>query len=303
MKKISETIIFFGSGPVAAKSLEALAQKFAIELVITKPKPQHHKQPFPVIETAKNLHLQILTTEDKQDLVGKLKDYPLSSRLGLVIDYGIIVPKDIIERFELGIINSHFSLLPKYRGADPISYAILNGERYSGVSLMQIVPTLDEGPLLAQAKLQLNQQETSSSLTDRLIKLSNQLIEETLPKYLSGDIKTRPQPKQNVSYSHKLDKQDSVLDWSKPAVYLERQVRAFKDWPRSRTMIGKIPVIVTKAHVVQGKDIPGKIYLKDKQLGFYTQKDLFIIDELMPEGKKLMSASAFLNGYKIDIDN
>ncbi len=303
MKKISETIIFFGSGPVAAKSLEAIAKKFAIELVITKPKPQHHKQPFPVIETAKNLHLQILTTEDKQDLVGKLKDYPLSSRLGLVIDYGIIVPKDIIERFELGIINSHFSLLPKYRGADPISYAILNGDRYSGVSLMQIVPALDEGPLLAQAKLQLNQQETSSSLTDRLIKLSNQLIEEILPKYLSGDIKTRPQPKQNVSYSHKLDKQDSVLDWSKPAVYLERQVRAFQDWPRSRTMIGKIPVIVTKAHVVQGKDIPGKIYLKDKQLGFYTQKDLFIIDELMPEGKKLMSASAFLNGYKIDTDN
>ncbi len=303
MKKISETIIFFGSGPVAAKSLEAISQKFAIELVITKPKPQHHKQPFPVIETAKNLHLQILTTEDKQDLVGKLKDYPLSSRLGLVIDYGIIVPKDIIERFELGIINSHFSLLPKYRGADPISYAILNGDRYSGVSLMQIVPTLDEGPLLAQAKLQLNQQETSSSLTNRLIKLSNQLIEETLPKYLSGDIKTRPQSKQNMSYSHKLDKQDSVLDWSKPAVYLERQVRAFQDWPRSRTMIGKIPVIVTKAHVVQGKDIPGKIYLKDKQLGFYTQKDLFIIDELMPEGKKLMSASAFLNGYKIDTDN
>src|SRR5579884_3510995 len=147
MKKMSETIVFFGSGPVAAASLELLAPVFNIEAVVTKPKPPHHKGRFEVLELADRLNLKVLTASDQAQLSQLFQTKSLSSRLGLLIDFGIIVPKDVIDYFHLGIINSHFSLLPRWRGADPISFAILNGDKTTGVSLMLLVPALDEGPL------------------------------------------------------------------------------------------------------------------------------------------------------------
>jgi methionyl-tRNA formyltransferase len=297
MNQISETIVFFGSGDVAARSLELLAANFTIEAVVTKPQPKHHKAQFPVLAVAEKLGLKILTTAGKQELSDLFATNPVESRIGVVIDYGIIMPGAVIDRFEFGIVNSHFSLLPRWRGADPISFAILEGDVNTGVSLMLIVEKLDEGELLDQRSLEIGDDDTPS-LTTRLIELSDKMLLEALPCYISGEIKPYPQAETGVSYSRKLTKADSQLDWQKPAEVLAREVRAFKGWPRSRCLLGTQEVIVTEAHAATGTNFPGTVWLADKQLGMNCSEGIFMIDKLIPLGKKEMTAHDFLLGYK-----
>lgn len=297
MKKMSETIVFFGSGPVAAASLALLARDFHIEAVVTKPQPSHHKESFPVLELAKQLNLKTLATSHESELSAALGQHSITSRLGVVIDYGIIIPETVIKSFEPGIVNSHFSLLPRWRGADPISFSILNGDTETGVSLMLIVEALDEGPLLDQANLPIKSDATTPQLTDELVGLSHKLLVKNLPLYLNGSLTPRPQPAAGVTYSRKLEKSDSILNFTKTAAELEREVRAFAGWPRSRTKIGDIDVIITAAHVESGRGQPGQLYRENRQLGFYTTHDILIVDKLIPAGKKEMPTQAFMAGY------
>lgn len=298
MKKTSETIVFFGSGPVADICLAKLNKVFSIEAVITKPKPDHHKYNFPVIETAQKLSLKTYTPNNKIELTETFSKVSLKSKLGLVIDYGIIIPQKVIDYFPLGIINSHFSLLPKLRGPDPISFSILTGDKSTGVSLMLINNKMDEGPILVQERLSLDNDITTEQLTDRLIDLSHELLIKTIPKFINGKIQPHNQ-KGIASYTRKLTKNDSLIDWQKSATRLEREIRAFNGWPRSITNLGSHKIIITKAHVHDGNGKPGHIILKDKLLGVQTADGVLIIDTLIPIGKKEMSANSFLAGYKI----
>ncbi len=153
MKKTSETIVFFGSGPVAAASLKALADNFEIEHVITKQAPLHHRGSIPVVETAEDLGLPILFANNRSQLDQAILGLDFKSRVGIIIDYGVIVSRSVIDKFPFGILNSHFSLLPQWRGADPITFSILSGQTETGVSIMLIVEELDEGQLIAQDKV------------------------------------------------------------------------------------------------------------------------------------------------------
>lgn len=299
MTKPSETILFFGSGPVAARSLELLCQVFLVEAVVTKPRPPHHKGDFPVLDIAEQHGLKVLPTRDQAELSQLFASFTPMSRLGVVIDYGILIPAAVIERFPLGIVNSHFSLLPRWRGADPITFAILEGDAKTGVSLMLIDEALDEGPLLAQASLPIPATTTTPLLTNELIELSHQLLTDNLPAYLNGTLQPAPQPAGPTSYSRKLTKTDGVLDWRKPAAVLEREVRAFTGWPRSRTRLGSTDVVVTQAHVETGRGQPGQLWRQGQQLGVYTAEGVLAIDALIPAGKKAMSAAAFLAGYQL----
>jgi methionyl-tRNA formyltransferase len=305
MKKMSETIIFFGSGPVAAESLKLLAADFNIEAVITKPKPDHYKGVFPVIEVTQQLGIRTLYTKNKAELSDLFSTEQIKSPLGIVIDHGILIGQDVIDCFPLGIVNSHFSLLPEWRGADPISFSILSGQKRTGVSLMLINQALDDGPLLAQAEYLLPQDITTPELTDELINLSHQTLTTILPLYIKGDVEPIDQLVATISdskiptYSRKLTKQDGILDFANPAEQLEREIRAFTGWPRSRTIIGDIDVVVTRAHVINENGSAGSLWQKPKQLGIYTSKGILVIDTLIPAGKKEMSAEAFLAGYNL----
>lgn len=301
MRKMSKTILFFGSGPVAARSLDLLNNDFNIEAVITKPQPSHHKQPFPVLSKAKELGLPILTANTQLELSNLFKDHTFKSDMGIVVDHGIIIGHDVIECFPLGIVNSHFSLLPRWRGADPISFSILNGDNETGVSLMIINDKLDEGLLLAQRSININPDTTTPSLTDELIKLSHKLFIEIIPLYWGGKLRPYPQPDQHPTYSHKLRKIDGIIDWHKAATNLEREVRAYLGWPRSRTTLSGIDVVITSAHVIKGSGQPGTLLIEKYSLGVYCGEDILMIDTLIPAGKKEMSASSFLNGYNYNI--
>lgn len=304
---MKDSVVFFGTGPVAAASLRLLAQDFRIEAVVTKPRPEHHRGEVPVLDAAEQLGLKVVEVVNKKMCTETVVQANFKSRLGVLIDFGIIVSQEVIDSFVLGIVNSHFSLLPQWRGADPITFSILSGQLKTGVSLMLLVEKMDEGPLLAVAEHDLSPEITTPELTQNLIQLSYFLLRDTLPKYAAGEIKSAPQEKvagvvgysAEPSYSRKLTKEDGILDWNKPAEQLEREVRAYADWPKSRALLGGHAVIITKARAEAGEGTPGELWHKDRQLGVYCGKGILMIDQLKPAGKQEMAVDAFLNGYEL----
>jgi methionyl-tRNA formyltransferase len=298
MKKISSPVVFFGSGPVAAESLRLLNTNFTIEVVVTKPRPEHHKGDVPVIRVAEELGLPIFTVVNKRTLDDLIESTSFKSRLGILIDFGIIVSQKAIDAFPLGIVNSHFSLLPEWRGADPITFSILSGQKETGVSLMLLTAGMDEGPILAYGTYELTPTITTPQLTHELIELSDALLQETMPGYIEDSIVAQPQnPTQEITYSRKLTKDDGVIDWGKSATQIEREIRAFIEWPKSRTIIAGRDVVITQAHVVSITGAPGKAIVHEKQLVVSCGKDSLVIDHLKPAGKKEMTGQAFLAGY------
>lgn len=297
--KTNAQVVFFGTGYVAAKSLELLAQHTDIEAVVTKPKPAHHKGSFPVIDVAERLHLPIHYVENKSAVSQLFQAAAFSSNVGILIDFGIIVTQYVIDYFQKGIINSHFSLLPEWRGADPITFSILSGQKKTGVSLMLIDEGMDTGKLITSRTHHIHPDSTTEQLTEELVALSDALLQEYVPKYLHGEIKPKNQPHPDrATYSRKLTKEDGRIDWDKPAQELERQVRAFIQWPKSYTTLGMIDVIITRACVyINPQSIPGTIVIEGKKLFVQTKSDWLEIIELQPTGKKPMSANSFIAGY------
>lgn len=297
-------IVFFGSGPVAAESLRLLAQSFEIEAVITKPRAEHHRGSVPVIELATELGLAILTASNRADLDAVIRTSHLQSKLAILIDFGIIVSQQVIDFFPLGIVNSHFSLLPEWRGADPITFAILSGQERTGISLMMLVQGMDEGPLIAQAAYDIPDDYTTPQLTQDLIELSHESLQHIIPLYLSGHITPAPQETATITgsatptYSRKLSKADGDIDWNKSAQQIEREIRAYIEWPKSRCQIAGKDVVLTKAHVVTAHGTPGTTELRGKELIMYSGQDALSIDLLKPSGKNEMTAEAFIAGHK-----
>ncbi|HLB66045.1 MAG TPA: methionyl-tRNA formyltransferase [Candidatus Saccharimonadales bacterium] len=292
MKKTLETLVFFGSGPVAEASLKFLTNYFRVEAVVTKPATEEQ-----MAKTAGSA--KIYTVSSRDELNKLIADKPFTSHQGVIVDFGIIVDQPVIDYFPLGIINSHFSLLPRWRGADPISFAILNADQKTGVSLMLIEKELDTGKVLVQKSIPIMPDATTPSLTAELIKLSNQLLADNLPKYWNGQIKPRAQPHPSrATYSRKLTKNDGIIDWNKSAEQIEREIRAYQDWPKSQANLAGKEVSVLSAHILNASGLAGKVEVKDKNLVIYCGKDALAIDELRPAGKNAMSGKAFIAGHR-----
>jgi methionyl-tRNA formyltransferase len=290
--------------------LELLAQSFSIEAVITKPLVNHNHSGITVQSVAKRLNRPIIIeASDKIELSRKIIASTFSSRVAVLIDFGIIVAQDVIDTFPMGIVNSHFSILPEWRGPDPITFAILSGQKQTGVSLMLLVEKMDEGPVIAQGIYQIKPSENSSSLTTNLIDLSYALLQNILPEYLAE--KVEPQPQETAalltygsaiaSYSHKLTKNDGLIDWYKPALRIEREVRAYIEWPKSRTELAGHEVIITKARVIPENGPVGQIKVHSKRLLIFCGEQTLEVLQIKPANKSDMTAEAFLAGYGKDL--
>lgn len=292
-------LVFFGTGPVAAESLEMLAKNFSIEAVITKPTPAHHRGSAPVIDVAKELNVSVLTASNKAELDNLMAGAPVKSKLAVLIDFGIIISQEVINYFPLGIVNSHFSILPDLRGADPITFAILSGQKQTGVSLMKVVAAMDEGPLFSYGEFNIPDDITTPELTHELILLSDALLTAQLPEIYSQKQVGVDQSVTNraVSYSKRLTKEDGVLDLKKSAVELEREVRAYIGWPGTRTKLKDLEVTIIKAHVVDGDGDIGNLTVTRDSLYIQTASQRLSIDQIKPSGKKQMDISSFLAGY------
>lgn len=300
MTKQSKTAVFFGSGPVAAECLRLLlaSDTLAIEAVVTKPTPAHHRGTAPVIALCEQQNVRYVTPANKAELTQFFTDTPFISPVGIVIDYGIIIEQPVIDYFPKGIVNSHFSLLPEWRGADPITFSILSGQPHTGVSLMIINAAMDEGPLLASEQLVIQPTDTSITLTHKLIQLSHSMLENYLPQYLNDTLSPQPQHGE-PTYSRKLTKQDGIIDWSKPAEVLEREIRAYYEWPKSTATIGNHTIIIRKAVVIDATGKPGLFEATKKSLLVYCGDKALQIETVQPANKKEMPIQAFLAGYSL----
>jgi methionyl-tRNA formyltransferase len=292
------SLVFFGSGPVAASSLKLLNLDFEIEAVITKPTTKNE------MEMVAN-GAPVFCVSNKKELSELFVTHKFNSKVGVLIDFGIIVNQDVIDYFELGIVNSHFSILPELRGADPISFALLEGREKTGVSLMLLVQAMDEGPLLGTQEMVITDTDTSVELSTKLVQLSHAVLVEIMPKYLNGEVKPYPQDTNTVapSYTRKLTKADGIIDWEKPALILEREIKAYIEWPKSKTKLGSVDVVITKAYSAPSNSpdlMPGdiKIVPEINLLSIETKSGCLYVERLKPIGKNEMDTKAFLAGYK-----
>jgi methionyl-tRNA formyltransferase len=304
---MSHRILFFGNERLAT-GLDTTAPTFSalIEagyeipaLVIAQEREQASRKArgVEIGAIAENNGIPVLSphsllTIDREEMAS------YDAEAAVLVAYGRIIPQEIIDIFPRGIVNIHPSLLPKHRGSTPIESVILNGEAETGVSLMALAPEMDAGPVYAQQKLELTGAETKIELTDKLSVIGRDLLLANLPAILNGSLEPKPQDETRATYDKQIEKADGVMDFTKPAVQLEREVRAYAGWPRSRARINDIDVIITAAHAAPGSGEPGQIWQEGKKFGFYTSENTLEIDKLIPAGKKEMSSEAFLAGYR-----
>ena len=220
-----------------------------------------------------------------------------------MIAFGQIIPKEILEMVPYGCVNVHASLLPKYRGAAPIQWAIIDGEAVTGVTTMQMDEGLDTGDMLLKTEVPITAEETGESLHDKLARAGAALCVETLEKLQEGSIVPEKQGESPTAYARMLDKKLGNIDWTKSAVEIERLVRGLNSWPSAYTYWNKKVVKIWKASVTdENSNEQAGTVVKVEKDGFYVQtgNGFLKVLELQIPGKKRMDAGAFLRGYTIE---
>ena len=215
----------------------------------------------------------------------------------VVAAFGQILPKMVLEMPAKGCVNVHASLLPRWRGASPIQAAIAAGDNETGVTIMLMNEGLDTGPILAQRRVPIRPRTNAEELSHQLAFLGAQALIEVLPSYLSGMLAPLPQDGTNQTYAPMLKKEEAELDFSKPALELDRKVRAFHPWPGTYFTLDGKRVKVLEAHVHDSfASEPGERYVVNGLPAIGTSESFLVLDSLQPEGKKPMTGQAFLNG-------
>lgn len=298
-----QNLVFFGSGHLGLSSLKKLEQQFSVSLVVTKLKPERHKGPMPVYDYCLENNIDFITPSNKnelqQQLFAKLENLS-DVEVGVVVDYGIIIPEEAINYFKFGIINSHFSLLPKWRGADPITFPILAGEKETGVTFMKIDRGMDTGELIKSFKLSILPDDNQQSLTDKLSALSDQHLCSIIKDIIEQKICTTKQNLNNVTYSRMLHKDEKTVNFNKPASLIERESRAFYTWPKTRISVAGVDCVIKKCSVAENSNSlrPGEISINKNSIEIGSaQGSCLKIEMLQPVGKNTISTADFVRGY------
>ena len=300
-------IVFMGTPDFAVPSLKALVEAgHEIRGVFTQPdKPKNRGmklQAPPVKEYALSVGLPVFQPAKLRDgeALGILKG--LEPELIAVAAYGKILPVDILELPRLGCVNVHSSLLPKYRGAAPINWAILNGEDETGVTIMVMAEGMDTGDILAQRATPIRIDENAAQLFDRLAQMGAELLVETVAGIEAGTVKAVPQDESGASHAPMLSRELSPMDWSRTARQLHDQVRGLYPWPAATAVVDGVRCKILRTALAEdaGEQAPGTVIQADKKgLRVACGSGALEILELQPDGKKVMAASAFLMGHPI----
>lgn len=297
---------FFGSGAFAAEVLRALADRgIPPSVVYTLPdRPRgrgRRLSPTPVKEQALLRSLACLQPDDllREETVLPEGNLP---RLVVVTDYGKIIPPALLDRLPGRWINLHPSLLPRYRGAAPIIRAIMAGERETGVTLMLMDEGLDTGPVIAQEPTAVGEEEDAGGLSARLADLGAELLLQRLPAYLAGEIRPRPQRKEEATYAPPLLKEERIIDWRKSRRSIHNLVRALSPSPGAYTFFRGKRLKILRTRIPEegpGEEKPGVLSVSAKGKLAATAADgpleLLLVQ---PEGKRVMQAADFIRGYR-----
>ncbi len=301
--------IFFGSGEFSWIILEELLKNnYNPILIITIPdKINQQGKTIPLFfkEKVKKLGFKILEPQSLKDEKVKETIKENQPQFGIVAQYGKIIPKNIIDLFELGILNVHPSLLPKYRGANPIQNVLYNGEKLTGVSIMLIDELIDHGPILAQKEIIINEDDDFESLYLKSAEISKKLLVETLDLYLTHKIIPKAQDDSQATFCKKFKKEDSWINLNNEALKIYNQIRALSFEPGCFLEISfennqKLIVKIIKAKLISKDVLNSNLGLKEikKELYLMPKRGFILIEKIQPLGKRIMTGSEFLNGYR-----
>ena len=299
-------VVFMGTPDFSVPPLEALIKNHTVEAVVTQQdKPRGRGRnllPTPVKECALKHDITVYQPDKVKDeeFVKVLKD--INPDVIVVIAFGQILSEEILNIPKYGCINVHASLLPKYRGAAPIQWAVINGDEKSGVCTMYMEKGLDTGDIIDVAEYTLDAKETGGSLFDKLSLMGADLILTTLEKLANGTATRTKQDDSKSSYAAKITKDMGALDFNRPAKELECLIRGVNPWPVAYTMLDGKRVKIYDADVVDGCAEAGTIISKKKELIIATGDKALSIKEIQPEGKRRMAIKDFLNGKPIEAD-
>jgi methionyl-tRNA formyltransferase len=326
-------ILFLGTAELSCASLQALAgnPQFQIAAAVTQPdRPKGRElkpQPSPVKSLALRFGLPVLQPERARDekFIAELR--ALQPDLIVVVAYGQILPPAILDLPRHGCLNVHTSLLPKYRGAAPIQWAIANGDTETGVTIMKMDVGLDTGDIIATRRTPIQPEDNSATLHDRLAQLGAELLAQTIPDYVAGKIQPRPQPAAGASCAAKIKKEDGRIDWNQPARMIWNRLRAFTPWPGAFTFFKAEPkpqlIKIWKAEVIEksggaacradlSRRSETKVEASERRPGEILQADktgivvncgehALRILELQREGGRRMVAAEFLAGHPMKV--
>ncbi len=295
--------VFMGSPEFALPVLDHLVKEVEVVGVVTQPdRPAGRGQtltPPPVKTLAHELGLPVIQPKRLRETEAMEQLHAWQPDLIVVAAFGQILRPEVLDLPKFGCINVHASLLPRWRGAAPIQAAILHGDPETGVSIMLMDPGIDTGPILSQQAIPILPTDTAASLSERLAMTGADLLSETLPRYLRCEIQPRPQPEEGATYAPMLKKEDGLLNFGETAQELERRVRAFNPWPGAYTPINGQVLKILRAHAVPSEQMaPEKQIVYGKMPALAGGRDLLVLDEVQPAGKKPMPGEVFLRGHR-----
>ncbi len=310
-------VIFAGTPEFARVALAQLhAAGFEIKLVLTQPDRPAGRgmklQASAVKQWAENLHIPVVQPRSLR-LDGKYPDDAVLARAAIaaaqadvmvVAAYGLILPQWVLDMPKMGCVNIHASLLPRWRGAAPIHRAIEAGDLETGVSIMQMDAGLDTGDMLMIEKLRMAAAETTDSLHDRLAAIGGRLIVQTLELAAQGALRPVPQPPDGISYAHKIDKQEALIDWTQSAAVIERRIRAFNPFPGSWSALGPDVLRLRKAGLLPSSlpagAVPGQVLAAGADgIDICAGAGVVRVVRLQKAGGRVLDAADFLRGFEV----
>ncbi|MCF2651569.1 methionyl-tRNA formyltransferase [Anaeromassilibacillus senegalensis] len=298
-------IVFMGTPDFAVPSLEALLRRgHEIAAVYTqpdKPKGRGHKllpPPVKVLALEHNIPVCQPTTLRNAEAVETLRAF--EPELIVVAAYGKILPPDVLTIPPRGCINVHGSLLPQYRGAAPIQWAVLNGDKISGVTIQRMAEGVDTGDILAKAQTEIDEDETSGELFDRLMMLGAELLIDTIDKL--DTLTPEPQDEALATHAPMLQKEMGAVDWAKPASEVHNLVRGLNPWPAAYLTLDGKRMKLWRTKIVKVNGLPGVLTVLDGEMTVYCGSDAVQLLEIQPENGKRMRGSDYLRGHPLTGD-
>lgn len=298
-------IVFMGTPEFAVPVLDTLTQTtHNIVGVFTRPDQpagrgkQLYASPIKQFAQERGLAIFQPATLRQPENVAPLRD--LAPEVIIVAAYGLILPREVLAIPPRGCVNTHASLLPRHRGAAPIPAAILAGDAETGITLMQMDVGLDTGPILAQRAIPIDDADTTGTLTPKLARLAAELLIETLPRILGGEIIPRSQDESRATMFKTIRKEEGRIDWTRPAVEIAPRVRAFNPWPSAFTFWNGAQLKILRAYpsTSSANTPPGKVIQRGKEIAVAAGEGVLVLQEIQLAGKRAMTIEEFARGQR-----